>query len=158
MDKDKISILQVKLADQTFGVRISEISDIIVPQKFTYVPQSGKAIAGLINLRGYIVTLIRVSHILGIPDEDLHKIEEGEGKIIVVEQGSDLYGLLFDDVSDIIDIDADEMEPISAVLDEEWGGVASGVFRLEPDLVVLLNTNGLVSAAEPSKNLEQKVS
>ena len=158
MDKKKVSILQVKLSDQTFGIKISEISDIIVPQNYTYVPGAGKGIAGLINLRGYIVTLIRVSHIMGIAADEAKKAESDEGKIIVVEQGADLYGLLFDEVSDIIELDADEMEPISAVLDEEWGGVASGVFRLKPDLVVLLNTQGLINAARPEKNIEQKVS
>lgn len=144
MEKGMLSVLQVRLGKQLFGLDISKISDIIVQMPFTPVPRAGKGVAGLINLRGHIVTLLRPGHVLGISPA----VENG-GNIIVIEKKNELYGLLFDSVAEIVSLRMDEMEPITTVLDEEWDGVATGVFRLEPDLLVLLNAENLITGAAP---------
>lgn len=139
-----VKLLSVTLGDQLFGIDISHISDILPRQDDTPVPQAGRRISGLINLRGHIVTLIHVRHCLGLACEDQAKMN------VVIEYGHELYGLLFDQVADIIDLHPGDMEPIPSVLDERWHGIGRGLFRLPQGLLILLNTDKLVEAAAPN--------
>lgn len=150
MEQGQVSVLQVRLGKQLFGIDIRHISDIIPRVPFTPVPRSGKGIAGLINLRGHIVTLVQPGHVLGMESNG-----KTSGNIIVIEKKGELYGLLFDAVAEIVSLEMEEMEPITTVLDEEWDGVATGVFRLEPDLLVLLNAENLILGAAPAALVQE---
>lgn len=55
-----------RIGDQTFGVSVSEIHDVFRPASMTPVPLSGPEIAGVLNLRGRIVTAIDARSRLGM--------------------------------------------------------------------------------------------
>ena len=46
------------IAAQLFGVPIMQVEDIVEPDRITMVPLASKQIAGVMNLRGRVVTVI----------------------------------------------------------------------------------------------------
>ena len=53
------------IAVQLFGVPIMQVEDIVEPDRITMVPLTSKKIAGIINLRGRVVTVINLQQCLG---------------------------------------------------------------------------------------------
>ncbi len=138
-----LKILGLRVGDQLFGVRIDCVSDIMRREAETPVPWSGKKIAGVMNLRGHVVTIINLCASLGMNDSSQTRMS------IVIEYRDELYGFLCDSVTDILDLDPDDMAPVPLVLDERWQGLGEGIFTLPGDLMILLDTAKLVEAATP---------
>lgn len=145
-DADKtIKILTVTIGAQYFGVDISRVNAILSRQECTVVPQAGERIAGLINVRGHIVALIDVRLCLGMNSTDNAQMS------VMIERGAELYGLLFDTVGEIIDVNPSDMEPIPAILEERWQGMATGIFRRPDSLLIMLDDEKLIESSRPSR-------
>jgi purine-binding chemotaxis protein CheW len=140
-------ILSLKIGTQLFGIDICAINDVLRRQDATPVPLSGAHIHGLMNLRGHIVTLIHVYSCLGLNTQDQAKMT------IVVEHHKELYGLLFDEVGDILELDSQTLEPAPPTLDASWQHKSDGVFRLAQGLMVLLDPYKLIESAKPETTL-----
>ena len=60
----------VMIGGQLFGLPISRVQDVFMPDRLTRVPLAPKEIAGVLNLRGRIVTAIDMRCRLGLPQRD----------------------------------------------------------------------------------------
>jgi purine-binding chemotaxis protein CheW len=58
------------IGGQLFGLPISRVQDVFMPERVTRVPLSSREIAGVLNLRGRIVTVIDMRARLGLPKND----------------------------------------------------------------------------------------
>src|SRR2546423_10431950 len=57
----------VLIGGQLFGLPISRVQDVFMPDRITRVPLSAPEIAGVLNLRGRIVTAVDMRRRLGLP-------------------------------------------------------------------------------------------
>lgn len=135
-------ILGLHIGEHLFGVRISRVSDIMLRAGETPVPWAGEKIAGVMNLRGHVVTVINLCASLGMKNTPETRMN------IVVEYNDEFYGLLCDAVSDILDLNMNDMAPVPLVLEERWQGLAEGIFSMPGQLMILLDTHKLVEAAQ----------
>src|SRR5258705_4117494 len=82
------------IGGQLFGLPISRVQDVFMPERLTRVPLSSAEIAGVLNLRGRIVTLVNMRARLGLPKND-----DGKPPMAVrVDLRGEPYGLPFDRV------------------------------------------------------------
>src|SRR2546421_5936630 len=58
------------IGGQLFGLPISRVQDVFIPERMTRVPLSSRDVAGVLNLRGRIVTAIDMRSRLGLPKND----------------------------------------------------------------------------------------
>ena len=58
--------VSVRIGDQLFGAPVDAIREVFAPQSVTSVPLAPTEVAGLLNLRGRIVTAIDARRRLGI--------------------------------------------------------------------------------------------
>src|SRR5204863_9836671 len=58
------------IGGQLFGMPISRVQDVFMPERLTRVPLSSGDVAGVLNLRGRIVTAIDMRARLGLPKND----------------------------------------------------------------------------------------
>ena len=58
------------IGGQLFGLPISRVQDVFMPERLTRVPLSSSEIAGVLNLRGRIVTVVNMRARLGLPKND----------------------------------------------------------------------------------------
>ncbi|MBF0170992.1 MAG: purine-binding chemotaxis protein CheW [Nitrospinae bacterium] len=95
------------LGEESYGLEILKVREIIGVMEITSVPQSPVFIKGVINLRGKVIPVIDLRLKFGM--EEVEPTEET--CIIVVDiQGSQM-GILVDTVSEVLDIAAGQIEP-----------------------------------------------
>jgi purine-binding chemotaxis protein CheW len=136
----------VVLDGQWFGLPIARVQDVFMPELLTRVPLSGPEIAGVLNLRGRIVTAVDLRCRLGLPSRP-----EGPPPMAVgIEWRGESYGLLVDAVGEVMKLPDSGREPNPVNLDAKVARVSVGVHRLEAHLMVLLDVERVLgSAAEP---------
>ena len=127
----------VVIGDQLFGLPISRVQDVFVPERLTRVPLASPEVAGILNLRGRIVTAIDMRCRL-----DLDKRKEGQPVMAIgIDLRNESYGLLVDAVGEVMKFSNSACEAKPANLDGRWARVASGVIRLEGQLLVVLDVD-----------------
>ena len=123
------------IGGQLFGLPIRKVHDVFIPGRMTKVPLAPPEIAGILNLRGRIVTAIDMRCRLGLPQR-----EAGEESMAVgVDCDGESYGLVIDAVGEVLRLAKDSRQPIPVNLDSRLARVAAGVNRLEDRLLIVLD-------------------
>ncbi|RAI39628.1 chemotaxis protein CheW [Rhodoplanes roseus] len=134
----------VMLGEQLFGLPISRVQDVFMLERLTRVPLSQPEIAGVLNLRGRIVTAIDMRRRLGLP-----KREDGRKPMAIgIESKGESYGLLIDSVGEVLKLDENNREPNPVNLDTRLARVSAGVHRLEGQLLVVLDVDRVLDMGE----------
>ena len=137
----------IRIGSQDFGVPVMQVRDVLGHQRLTPVPLAPRAIAGLLNLRGRIVTAIDLRTRLGLP-----RLAVGsEAAHVVVENGSERYALVVDGVGDVLHVDERQLDAVPPSLDPQWRAVASAVYPTARGLIVLLDIARLIDLAPPRR-------
>ena len=132
-----VEFVTATVGGQLFGLPISRVQDVFVPERLTRVPLSPPEVAGVLNLRGRIVTAIDMRCRL-----DLGKRKEGQAVMAIgIDLKGESYGLLIDAVGEVLKFPNSACEPKPANLDARLARVASGVIRLEGQLLVVLDVD-----------------
>jgi purine-binding chemotaxis protein CheW len=130
-----IEYVTVSLDDQLFGLPISRVQDVFIPDRLTLVPLAPPQIAGVLNLRGRIVTAIDMRRRLGLPKRD----DKAPAIAVGIELRGESYGLLVDAVGEVMKLQKEQCEPKPANIDARLAEVTSGVYRLDGNLLVVLD-------------------
>ena len=131
------------IADQLFGIPVLQVRDVLGPQRITRVPLAPAEVAGSLNLRGRIVTAIDVRRRLSLPIRPAEMREMS----VVVDHGGELYSLIVDSVGEVLSLSGSAFEPNPATLDPQWRDVASGIYRLDGALLVILDVSRVLTFA-----------
>lgn len=131
------------IENQLFGIPVLEVQDIVIPEKITAVPLAPPEIAGLINLRGRIVTVVDLRKRLGLPPLDSDKPRMS----VTIERGNELYTLLIDRIGDVVYLSNQNLERNPPTLNPMWQRFSSGVFRLDKQLMVVLDVAAVLNIA-----------
>jgi purine-binding chemotaxis protein CheW len=122
-------------AGQLFGLPIEHVQDVFTPANMTRVPLAGPEIAGVLNLRGRIVTVIDLANRL-----QLVTLKEAAAPMVIgIERGAESFGILVDRVGEVLSLADRDREPAPNNLDRTLGATASGVFRLDEKILVALD-------------------
>lgn len=132
--------LTIMIAQQRFGIPILQVQDVLGQQPVTTIPLSPPEVAGSLNLRGRIVTAIDVRKRLS-----MEPCNENQKKMsVVVEHDQELYSLIIDRVGDVLNLSDDTFENTPATIDPIWRDLSLGIYRLENDLLVILDVPKLL--------------
>jgi purine-binding chemotaxis protein CheW len=125
------------IGEQLFGLPISRVQDVFMPERLTRVPLSSGEIAGVLNLRGRIVTVIDMRARLGLPRNEDGKLPMAVG----VDLRGESYGLLIDQIGEVLKLADDGREDNPVNLDPRMANLADGVHRLDGQLMVVLDVD-----------------
>jgi len=123
------------VAGQMFGLPIERVQDVFKPTNITRVPLAGAEIAGVLNLRGRIVTAINLNNRL-----ELETSAEAT-MAIGIESGAESFGLLVDSVGEVLKLPDSERETNPINLERKLARVSAGVYRLDGQLLVVLDVD-----------------
>jgi purine-binding chemotaxis protein CheW len=132
--------VSVRIGDQLFGAPVDQIREVFAPQSVTRVPLAPDEVAGLLNLRGRIVTAIDARRRLGLKPRE--KTETGMA--LGVERGNEIFGLIVDSVGEVLRRPRAELEPVPAHVDPSWRSMVKGVHRLEKELLAVLDVSAVI--------------
>jgi purine-binding chemotaxis protein CheW len=130
------------ICGQLFGLPISRVQDVFMPERITRVPLATDDVAGVLNLRGRIVTAIDMRARLGLPKND-----EGTPMAIGVDTRGESYGLLIDTIGEVLKLTDAEREVNPVNLDPRMAKMAGGVHRLDGRLMVVLDVDRVLEIA-----------
>lgn len=132
--------ITVTIAGQMFGLPILQVQDVFVPEALTKVPLAARDVAGVLNLRGRIVTAIDMRRRLGLGVRDAGAPQMAVG----IEHKGESYGLLIDAVGEVLRLTNGSFERNPANLDPRWSAISTGVHRLEERLMVVLDVRRIL--------------
>jgi purine-binding chemotaxis protein CheW len=137
----------VLLDGQLFGLPIARVQDVFMPDRLTRVPLAPPEIAGVLNLRGRIVTAVDLRVRLGMGPRS-----DGRPPMAVgIELKGESYGLLIDAVGEVMKLANGTREVNPVNLDPRLARVSAGVHRLEGQLMVILDVDRVLemTTADP---------
>ena len=135
------------IGGQLFGLPISRVQDVFMPERVTRVPLAEREIAGVLNLRGRIVTVIDMRARLGLP-----RAEDGKPPMAVgVDLRGESYGLLIDQIGEVLRLPEDGKQENPVNLDPRMTRLAGGVHRLDGQLMVVLDVDRVLELAPDAK-------
>jgi purine-binding chemotaxis protein CheW len=137
-----IELLTCRLHGQNLGIPVRHVREVITPTRCTPIPLAHEAIAGLINLRGHVITQLDMRQALALPAREAEKAF----RIVIIEtdDGED-FGLMVDEVGEVMQPDAQIQEEMPHSLPACWRAVGSGVLKLEKSLLVLLDVERFIA-------------
>ena len=137
----------VMIGGQLFGLPISRVQDVFTPDRLTRVPLAAPEIAGLLNLRGRIVTAIDLRRRFG-----LEALAGNAPRMAVgVEWKGESYGLLIDVIGEVLKLPTSDREDNPVNLDPGLARVSAGVHRLDGKLLVILDVDRVLDIAPRSE-------
>lgn len=131
----------LRLGSQLFGISVLAVQDVMRHQQIAPVPLAPHMFAGLLNVRGRIVTAFDMRRRLGLPPyENIDKI-----MMVVVDFQHELFALMVDAVGDVLSLPMNRFEKVPGNMDSSWRSVAAGVFKLEKELLVILDVANVIN-------------
>jgi purine-binding chemotaxis protein CheW len=138
-------------AGQLFGLPIEHVQDVFALAKVTRVPLAGPEIAGVLNLRGRVVTVIDLANLL-----HLEAPKDSDAQMVIgLERGSESFGILVDRAGEVLNLSDADRQPTPLNLDRRLDGVATGVFRLDDKILVALDADRTLDLQAPRSNAVQ---
>lgn len=137
-------LVTFRVGREEFSVDILNVQEIIRMSEITRVPRAPEFVEGVINLRGKVIPVLDLRKRFGLSAVE----RNNESRIIVVDSGATVVGLIVDSVSEVLRLPASTVEPPPEIV----GGVESdyidGVGKLDGRLVILLNLDRVLSGRE----------
>jgi purine-binding chemotaxis protein CheW len=135
-DQD-VEYVTATVGGQLFGLPIGRVQDVFVPDRIARVPLAPPVIAGLLNLRGRIVTAVDMRLRLDLPAPETSRPRMAVG----IESHGESYGLLIDSIGEVLKLPAASREDNPVNLDPSFVRVSTGIHRLEGKLLVVLDVD-----------------
>src|ERR1700754_3071881 len=142
-DEQLIEYVTVMIGGQLFGLPISRVQDVFMPDRLTRVPLSAPEIAGVLNLRGRIVTAIDMRRRLGLPP----RTDDKPSMAVGIELQGESYRVLIHSVGEVMKLGEDTRESNPVNLDSRLARVSGGVHRLDGQLMVILDVDYVLNGS-----------
>jgi purine-binding chemotaxis protein CheW len=140
--------LTFTLGDETYGLEILRVQEIIGIQPVTAVPKLPGFVRGVINLRGKVIPVVDLRLKFGMPGAE----DTNRTCIVVLQvmsEGQEItMGVVVDEVREVSDITADQIEAppaFGATIDTRF---ISGMGKLSDRVVMLLDVDRVMSSDE----------
>ena len=140
---DERQLVVFSLGDESFGVDIESVREIIRWQPVTHVPDTTESVLGVLNLRGTVIPVVDLRHRFGMDSTEA----TDETRILVVDIGTDV-GALVDSVTEVIRLSSGAIGELSPVVASANSEYIEGIAQTEDRLLILLSMHRAL--AEPS--------
>jgi purine-binding chemotaxis protein CheW len=128
-----------KLADTWFGVDATKVQEVLRRQTLTPAPLAPAHVAGLLNIRGRIVTALYLHGRMGLERQDREPLH------IVVNTANEPVSLLVDSIGGVVDVTDDDFEPAPPTTPPALRALVHGAYKLPDRLILVLNIESAVS-------------
>jgi len=125
-----------------YGIEVERVREVLRQQDLTRVPLAPTTIAGLINLRGQVVTTIDLRERLQLGAAE----PDSQPMLVVVLVAGESVALLVDRIGGVVDVDGDQFEPPPDTLIGAIRELVLGAYKLENQLLLGLDVDAAVAA------------
>ena len=135
---DAVQYIKIEMGDETFGIDISYVDNIVRMMRITRVPNVAECIRGVINLRGEIVPIMDLRITMG-----LEAIEDTKDtRIIIIKMESiGKLGLIVDCVKEVVTLVDDQIENLIHDSKDDSTHFVNAVGKVGDSIISLLDLN-----------------
>lgn len=141
---DIIQLVSFMLDDVEYGTDILAVHEILRMPDITRLPNTPSYIRGVINLRGNVIPVVDVRERFGLSKAKITDLT----RIIVVEIGEKLVGLLVDNVYQVVRMPDRNIDPPSDLIEGVSEEYIKGIGRLKDRLIIILNLGNILFSEE----------
>jgi len=120
---DTEELLTFKLSNEDYAFKVSEIEEILRPQRYAWVPKTESFILGITSLRGKIIPLIDLKKRISLEGG----YDGDKSKILILRGPKGSIGVVVDKVIDVIRVSSEEIVEPPSHLNEEKAKFIEGV-------------------------------
>lgn len=137
-------IVVFELASELYGVSIASIESIIKMQPITKIPHSPECVVGVTNLRGKVLPVVDLRKRFGLVARDADK----KSRIIVSNLNGLETGMVVDEVSEVLTVPDQAVEPAPALTSTLDSRFITGIAKVDQRLIILLDLGKVLSVEE----------
>jgi purine-binding chemotaxis protein CheW len=141
---DERQLVVFQLGAEFYGVDIARVHEIIRLQSITRVPRAPAFVEGVINLRGKVIPVVDLRRRFGLESSEHTRAS----RIVVVEIGDNVVGVIVDGVSEVLRVTGASVEPPSPVVAGIESEYIHGIAKLDDRLVILLDLDRVLALAD----------
>ena len=130
-----------KAGGRWLGIEVGRVQEVLRARPTTPVPLAPPVVAGLVNLRGQIVTAVDLRRRLELADADAAP----DPAQVVVRGVDGAVSLLVDEVGDVLEVAEEDFEPPPPTLTGAARELIGGAWKLPDRLLLALDVDAAVT-------------
>lgn len=131
-----------RLADESYGIEIFRVNEIIRLREITPVPRTEAHVRGLVNLRGKTIPVIDLRTRFCLPEST----ESDSSRIIVVDSDSGQIGVVVDAVTEVLTLHEDQIDETPGLVADLNTQFVRAVAKTNDKLITLLDLDHALAA------------
>lgn len=139
-----LQLVSFNIGSEEFGVDILKVQEINRMVDITKVPQAPHYVEGVINLRGKVIPIIDLRKRFSLEV----KTHDKNTRIVVVDIGGNIMGMIVDAVSEVLRLPSDTIEPPPELVTGINSEYIKGVAKLEDRLLIFLDLSKVIDVGE----------
>jgi len=136
-----IRLITFDLADERYGVEVSQVREILRLGQIFPVPGAPDCVVGITNIRGNVVTIIDGRKRFGLSPADY----TAHARMVVLEADDEMAAVLVDSVADVIDVPRSGIDSNPKMNARDDSPYVSGVVSDKRGLIILLNVESFIT-------------
>jgi purine-binding chemotaxis protein CheW len=141
---NEIQLVTVRIEGQLIGLPITAVRDVFSIHSMTPVPKADRAVAGLVNLRGHIVTILDLGSLLN-SRRSIQQSDQ-EPMAVGVEWNGEVFGLVVDEIGDVLSLSAETSDAMPANMSPNWARFTRRVHKLDRELMIEIDLHTLLES------------
>lgn len=132
-----------------YGINVAKVKEIVMVPEILSIPMTHPAVAGAINLRGQVITLIHLGKWLGLPSAIGKK-----SRVIVTEFNGVVNGFIVDAITRIHRISWQQVVPPPSDAMLSMGDCLTSVIKIDDRVLLMLDFEAIIADINPSIRLK----
>jgi len=132
-----------------FGINVAKVKEIVMVPEILTIPMTHPAVAGAINLRGQVITLINLAQWLGLPSTVTKK-----SRVIVTEFNGVVNGFIVDAITRIHRLSWEQVVPPPADISLSLGDCLTSVVKIDERILLMLDFEAIIADINPAIRLK----
>ena len=146
--QEMIQFVIFKIGEEEFAAPIKQIREIIRLPHITTMPKAPSFIEGVINLRGQVIAVVDLAKRFELAPKE----KDDKNRIIVVEMGDDLIGMIVDSVTEVLRISQEDIDTTPSLIESKIeADFIEGLGKREGRLFILLDLNKILATEEATQ-------
>lgn len=141
----ELQLVVFRLDGEQFAAPITRVREILRPLRVTRMPRVAPFVPGLFNLRGQVLPQVDSKARLGLAGKADPK--DPRARVMVVESQGEAFGLMVDEVIEVLRCQSDDLQEPRNVLDLPAGRFIASVLDMEGRLVLVLDLDRMLEGA-----------
>jgi len=144
LKEKNLQLVVFRLDREWYGLEISKVKEVIRAGKITYLPSSPEYIAGIVSLRGNILSVTDLKTIFSLP----HGEPTDKARIIAIESGVLETGFWVDEVVESIDVPVSKIEPALLSIPADGAKYIVGQCKVTDKLIAIINVEKVLEGKD----------